>query len=61
LRRRLPAGVHLPHPRVVTTSGRAVEVHVDRGRLPLRIDGLARGDVADLTATVVPRALRLAL
>jgi len=61
LRRRLPAGVHLPHPRVVTASGRAVEVHVDRVRLPLRIDGVARGDVADLTATVVPGALRLAL
>ncbi|HEY3724520.1 MAG TPA: hypothetical protein VGN59_14300 [Acidimicrobiia bacterium] len=61
LRRRLPAGVHLPHPRVATASGRAVEVHVDRGRLPLGIDGTARGGVTDLTATVVPGALRLAL
>jgi hypothetical protein len=61
MRRRLPAGVHLPHPRVATASGREVSVHVDGGRLALRADGAERGEVADLTVSVVPGAFRLAL
>ena len=36
-------------------------MHVEGGRLPLGIDGVARGEVADLAATVVPAALRLVL
>jgi diacylglycerol kinase family enzyme len=61
MRSRLPQGVHLPHPRIATTTGRDVEVHVEGGRLPLTIDGVAREPVSDLTVTVIPGALRLAL
>jgi hypothetical protein len=38
-----------------------VEVVVDHDRLPLRVDGVARGDVDRLTVEVVPGALRLLL
>lgn len=61
MRERLPQGVHLPHPRITTTIGRQVEIHVRDGRLPLTIDGLAHDPVADLTVTLIPGALRLML
>ena len=61
MRARLPQGVHLPHPRITTTTGRQVEIHVEDGRLPLTIDGVAHEPVADLTVTLIPGALRLML
>jgi hypothetical protein len=61
MRARAPRGAHVPHPRITTTTGRAVEVHVEGGRLPLEIDGIAREPVSDLTARVLPGVLRLML
>ena len=61
MRARLPQGVHLPHPRITTATGREVEIHVEGGRLPLTIDGVAHGSVSELTVTVIPGALRLVL
>ena len=61
MRARLPQGVHLPHPRITTSTGRQVEIHVQGGRLPLTIDGVAHEPVADLTVTLIPGALRLML
>lgn len=61
MRARLPQGVHLPHPRITTSSGRQVEIHVQGGRLPLTIDGVVHEAVADLTVTLIPGALRLML
>lgn len=39
LRRRLPAGAHLPHPRLVTSGARRVEIEVP-GRWRAEIDGV---------------------
>jgi diacylglycerol kinase family enzyme len=61
VRSRLPQGIHLPHPRIPVTTGRDVEIHVEGGRLPLEIDGVARGSVSEVTVTVIPAALRLVL
>lgn len=62
MRARLPLGVHLPHPRITTATGRTVEVRVDGGRrLPLLVDGMVRAAVAELRVEVVPAALRLML
>jgi len=61
MRARLPQGVHVPHPRITTASGHVAEIHVEHGRLDCTIDGVVRGPVTDLTATVMPGALRLAL
>ncbi len=61
MRARLPQGVHLPHPRITTSTGRQVEVHVAGGRLPLVIDGVTHPPVADLTVRLIPGALRLLL
>lgn len=61
MRSRLPQGVHLPHPRITTASGRTVAVHIQGAGLPCTIDGIAHGSVTELTATVIPGALRLVL
>jgi hypothetical protein len=59
MRVRLPQGAHLPHPRITTATGRRVEVEVERGTLPLTVDGVAHGPVARLSVAVVPAALRV--
>jgi hypothetical protein len=61
MRARLPQGAHLPHPHIVAATGREIEVRLDGGRAPLWIDGVARDAVSELTVTVIPGALRLAL
>ncbi|MGZ4736363.1 MAG: diacylglycerol/lipid kinase family protein [Acidimicrobiia bacterium] len=61
MRTRLPQGVHVPHPRITTATGSEVEIHVEGPPMPLTIDGVTRAPVSDLTARVVPGALRLAL
>jgi diacylglycerol kinase family enzyme len=61
MRHRLPQGAHLPHPRITTGTGREVEIHVEDGRMPLTVDGVERGSVSEVTAGVIPAALRLVL
>jgi hypothetical protein len=55
MRRRLPGGAHLPHPRIVTSTGRRVEVRWRHPR-PLEVDGRGRPPRSTLTATVEPGA-----
>ena len=59
MRRRLPTGTHLPHPRIAATTGRTVEVHVDGSSLVVAVDGAPVGRRSDLRATVRHPALRL--
>jgi hypothetical protein len=59
MRVRLPQGVHLPHPRITTAVGRRVEVEIERGALPLTLDGVPHGPVGRLTVALVPGALRV--
>jgi YegS C-terminal NAD kinase beta sandwich-like domain len=58
LRRRLRTGTHLPHPGVVTASGRRVEVRWRRDR-PVEADGRRLERRASLDAAVVPAAYTL--
>src|SRR4029079_2169440 len=58
MRRRLPTGTHVPHPRIVATSGRTVVVTAARA-WPVTLDGRPRGRRAELTASVRHPALRL--
>jgi diacylglycerol kinase family enzyme len=51
MRRRVAAGTHLPHPRIVTASGRRAEVRF-AAPVPLEVDGVAAPARADLDATV---------
>ncbi|MEI8002329.1 MAG: hypothetical protein WCI50_13345, partial [Actinomycetes bacterium] len=59
MRRRLPRGEHLPHPRILTASGRAVETTWADGPRALEVDGLSQAPSAGLTATVLPGVVRL--
>ena len=54
MRRRLPSGTHLPHPRITATTGRTVEVDAPASRAwPLTVDGEpATARRAGLRATV---------
>jgi len=58
MRRRLPAGGHLPHPRIVTTTGLRAEV---RWAAPaaLEVDGAAEPRRSYLDVTLRPRAFVL--
>ena len=58
LRRRLRGGAHLPHPQIVTTTGRAVEV-TWRRPAPLEVDGAPAAPAEHLEVHVVPAAFRL--
>jgi diacylglycerol kinase family enzyme len=58
VRRRLPQGAHLPHPRIEERRVPAVQVTFATP-LPLRIDGRARGKVHNLSVRVAPDALRV--
>jgi hypothetical protein len=60
LRRRLPAGAHVPHPGIRQRSGRKISITRDRSGT-LEVDGRARGRATVLRVEVVPAALRLAL
>lgn len=51
MRRRLPAGGHLPHPRIVTRSGRQAQVRWSAPR-PLEVDGVAEPRQAALEVSV---------
>jgi hypothetical protein len=58
MRRRLPQGAHVPHPRITQVSGRTVVVRCARA-VPVEIDGRAAGRTDHLTVEVVPGALHL--
>ncbi len=58
LRARLGSGSHLPHPAIVTGTGRQVRV-IWRRPAPLEVDGRRRAPQAVLEATVRPDAYRL--
>jgi diacylglycerol kinase family enzyme len=59
MRRRLPTGTHVPHPRIRTGRARRVDIALGGRGLPLEIDGRAQGGVTRLAVAVVPAALRL--
>lgn len=58
MRRRLPSGTHVPHPRITTASGREVLVRTGRP-LPVTLDGHAAGRAGTLAVRARPGALRL--
>ena len=60
MRRRLPTGAHLPHPRIRSRTAGQVEVR-GSGLLALEVDGEARPPVSGLRIRVVPPAFRLLL
>ncbi len=59
MRRRLPTGSHLPHPRIVATSGRVVEVDGLTRPWPVTLDRRAGRVETRLRAAMLPSALRL--
>lgn len=59
MHRRLAAGDHLPHPRIVCTAGRSVEVTGHHRTWSLTLDGTRVDPVIALRVTVVPGAIRL--
>jgi diacylglycerol kinase family enzyme len=61
MRRRLPTGTHLPHPRIAATTGRSVEITGPTDGLPVTLDGRTAGRAERLTAAVRHPALRLLL
>jgi hypothetical protein len=58
MRRRLPTGSHVPHPRITTTSGRTVKITSSRP-LARETDSRKQGKVTDVTVTLIPAAYRL--
>jgi diacylglycerol kinase family enzyme len=60
MRRRLPTGTHVPHPRIMQATGRRVVVTAERP-LPLELDGRRSGRTLTLTVEVNPATLRLLL
>lgn len=58
MRARLPAGTHLPHPRIVTRTARSIELRTPRP-LPLEVDGRPAGPVSALTVALLPARYRL--
>jgi diacylglycerol kinase family enzyme len=58
MRRRIPAGDHLPHPRIRTFSSKSVTVTTSRP-LGLELDGHRAGRSQGITVEVLPGACRL--
>ncbi|MEY2397768.1 MAG: hypothetical protein QOJ00_942 [Actinomycetota bacterium] len=58
VRKRLPSGTHLPHPRIEARRARAVTFEFAKP-LPVYIDGEAIGSARHLAARVIPDALRV--
>jgi diacylglycerol kinase family enzyme len=56
VRRRLPQGIHLPHPDITQTAGRLVAVVAARRPVELEIDGVAVPRAVRVTVEVVPEA-----
>jgi hypothetical protein len=61
MRRRLPSGTHVPHPRIVVGRARHIEVEVAARPLPVEIDGHRHGRSNRIEVTVVPESIRLLL
>ncbi|MEP6623454.1 MAG: hypothetical protein ABJC79_03365 [Acidimicrobiia bacterium] len=59
MRRRLPSGAHLPHPRIVTGSGRIVEVGTGDRAWAVALDGHPAPTTDRLLARIRPAAIRL--
>jgi hypothetical protein len=59
MRRRLPRGVHVPHPRIHQLTGCRVEVRMSGASAPLEADGVRSGRVGGLTIEVLPGAISL--
>ena len=59
MRRRLPTGTHVPHPRIPGGRARRVEVEVAARRVPVEIDGRRRGRSSRVEVTLVPASIRL--
>jgi hypothetical protein len=59
MRARLRDGTHVPHPRIVTATGRSIDVWAAEGIRRLETDGHPRSPVTGLTATVRPAAFLL--
>ena len=57
MRRRLPTGTHVPHPRIL--GGRARRIEVAARAFPVEIDGHRRRGSGRLEVTVVPASIRL--
>ena len=56
VRRRLPTGTHLPHPRIDVTRGKAVTFAFAKPR-PVYLDGEQVADARHLAARVLPDAI----
>jgi hypothetical protein len=59
MRRRLAAGNHVPHPRIVQAAGRRVEIRWAQGERGLEVDGRPGASVGALSVEVLPGAARL--
>ena len=59
MRRRLPTGTHLPHPRILATSGRIIEVDGLRRPWPVTLDRRSGRAETRLGLSILPSALRL--
>jgi hypothetical protein len=61
MRRRLPTGTHVPHPRIVAGRARRIDIEIAARRLPVEIDGRRRGGSGRLEVTLVPASIRLVI
>ena len=59
MRRRLPTGTHVPHPRIVGGRARRIDLEVGARAFPVEIDGHRRRGSGGLEVTVVPASIRL--
>lgn len=59
MRHRLAGGEHVPHPRILTASGRRVDIRWHGDERPLEVDGHPLATARQLTITVLPGAARL--
>ena len=61
MRTRLPRGEQVPHPRIATTSGRAIVVESRGAPVILEVDGVALGQAASVHIDLTPDAFSLLL
>jgi hypothetical protein len=58
MRRRLPQGAHLPHPRIVTATARRFSITAG-GPLPWSADGVVQAPADRIAGAVVAGAYRI--